>query len=161
MTEQPTDRMVAVTIHEPWATLIAIGEKRIETRSWAPKYRGPIAIHAAARIPAYAYLAFGQSPEFARVFEEHGIDTDLEQLPTGCVIATANLVNCRIILRGADRMDMYRAGLTCREEAFGNFEPGRYTWMLDDVRRLKIPIPASGRQSLWPWFLPEEGLEYR
>ncbi len=26
--------MKAITIHQPWATLIALGEKRFETRSW-------------------------------------------------------------------------------------------------------------------------------
>lgn len=41
--------MKALTIWQPWATAIAIGAKRIETRSWETHYRGPIAIHAAAR----------------------------------------------------------------------------------------------------------------
>ena len=36
-----------LTLWEPWATLMAIGAKRIETRSWATRYRGPLAIHAA------------------------------------------------------------------------------------------------------------------
>lgn len=39
--------MNALTLMQPWATLVAIGAKRIETRSWATRYRGPSAIHAA------------------------------------------------------------------------------------------------------------------
>jgi hypothetical protein len=39
--------MKAITILQPWAGLIPAGAKTIETRSWATKYRGPIAIHAA------------------------------------------------------------------------------------------------------------------
>ena len=35
---------------QPWASLIAIGAKQIETRHWPTKYRGPIAIHTAKRI---------------------------------------------------------------------------------------------------------------
>jgi hypothetical protein len=35
--------MKVITIIQPWATLIAINEKRFETRSWATKYRGPLA----------------------------------------------------------------------------------------------------------------------
>jgi hypothetical protein len=38
--------MKAITIIQPWATLIALGEKKFETRSWTTKYRGPLAIHA-------------------------------------------------------------------------------------------------------------------
>lgn len=41
--------MRALTLWQPWASLIALGAKTIETRSWSTKYRGPIAIHAAAR----------------------------------------------------------------------------------------------------------------
>lgn len=40
--------MKAITIWQPWASLIACGVKQYETRSWPTKYRGPIAIHAAA-----------------------------------------------------------------------------------------------------------------
>lgn len=42
--------MKAITLTQPWATLVAIGAKRIETRSWATRYRGPLAIHAAKGI---------------------------------------------------------------------------------------------------------------
>ena len=35
-----------LTIAQPWATLVAIGAKQIETRSWQTNYRGDIAIHA-------------------------------------------------------------------------------------------------------------------
>ncbi|TWH47470.1 ASCH domain-containing protein [Sporomusa sp. KB1] len=37
--------MKAITILQPWASLLACGAKQIETRSWPAKYRGPIAIH--------------------------------------------------------------------------------------------------------------------
>ncbi len=43
--------MKAITLHQPWATLVAVGAKRIETRSWATSYRGPLAIHAARTTP--------------------------------------------------------------------------------------------------------------
>ncbi len=43
--------MKAITIWQPWASLIACGAKKYETRSWATNYRGPIAIHAARLNP--------------------------------------------------------------------------------------------------------------
>lgn len=39
--------MKAITLHQPWATLVSLGVKTIETRSWTTRYRGPLAIHAA------------------------------------------------------------------------------------------------------------------
>lgn len=41
----------ALTLWEPFASLVAYGVKRIETRSWPTSYRGPLAIHAAQREP--------------------------------------------------------------------------------------------------------------
>jgi len=38
--------MKALTISQPFASLIASGEKWIENRRWETKYRGPLAIHA-------------------------------------------------------------------------------------------------------------------
>lgn len=38
--------MRAITILQPWATAIAVGAKRIETRGRQIHYRGPMAIHA-------------------------------------------------------------------------------------------------------------------
>lgn len=43
--------MKAITLWQPWASLIAIGAKKYETRSWKTNYRGPIAIHAAKKDP--------------------------------------------------------------------------------------------------------------
>lgn len=42
--------MKVITIWQPWASLIVLGHKKIETRGWATKYRGPLLIHAAANI---------------------------------------------------------------------------------------------------------------
>lgn len=38
--------MKALTISQPFASLIASGEKWIENRIWYTSYRGPLAIHA-------------------------------------------------------------------------------------------------------------------
>lgn len=40
--------MKVLTLHQPWASLVALGVKTIETRSWSTSYRGPLAIHAGA-----------------------------------------------------------------------------------------------------------------
>jgi hypothetical protein len=39
---------------QPWATLVALGATQYETRGWRPRYRGPIAIHAAKGFPLVA-----------------------------------------------------------------------------------------------------------
>lgn len=41
--------MKAIVLRQPYASLVALGLKRYETRTWATRYRGPLAICAAAR----------------------------------------------------------------------------------------------------------------
>lgn len=41
--------MKALTVKQPWASLIMSGEKDVENRSWATRHRGLIAIHSSAR----------------------------------------------------------------------------------------------------------------
>lgn len=48
--------MKALTLHQPWASLVALGVKRIETRSWSTSYRGALAIHAGLKRPGMMYL---------------------------------------------------------------------------------------------------------
>lgn len=67
--------MKALTLHQPWATLVAEGSKTIETRSWSTKYRGPLAIHAGKstewdgfKIGAWTtHVAFADPPEIRRL----------------------------------------------------------------------------------------------
>lgn len=64
--------MKALSIKQPWANLIAAGEKTIETRTWATDYRGPILIVSS------------KSPKIE---------------PAGFALAVADLVDCRRMTR--------------------------------------------------------------
>lgn len=48
--------MPVLTLWQPWASLIALGAKTIETRGWSTSHRGRIAIHAAGRRPPLMHL---------------------------------------------------------------------------------------------------------
>jgi hypothetical protein len=84
--------MKALTLTQPWASLVAIGAKRIETRSWSTKYRGPIAIHAAKDMPRSARLFAYRDPA-GQVLNEGGIllGGDCKELPRGAIVAVARL----------------------------------------------------------------------
>lgn len=163
--------MKALTILQPWASLIACGAKEIETRIWATKYRGPIAIHAAKK-------HFDTAPFFDRELQPFATAIGLpdiysfNQLPLGCVIAIADLVDCMSIVYhpgtnvdiakhigiGAESITTYKRDPdfgkyivpTKNEIAFGDWTPGRYAWILENVRPIE-PLPARGFQRLWEW----------
>ena len=60
--------MKSLSIKQPWASMIASGEKTIETRKWKTAYRGRL------------LLCSAKEPDIA---------------PAGCAVAVATLVDCR------------------------------------------------------------------
>lgn len=136
-----TKTIPALTIWQPWTWLIAEELKEFETRGWATKYRGPLAIHAAARkvrpsdLTSHLIDALVSRDQFSR------------DLPLSAVVCVVDLVDC---IPAADIMDK----LSDREKAVGLYAPGRYAWKLANVRKFPA-IPAKGAQGLWRWTVPD------
>lgn len=154
--------MKAITIWQPWASLLACGAKKYETRSWATKYRGPIAIHAARKDPCK--LPIEEALEKATWEEINaGRCPRWCDMPWGRIIATAELVNVWRIIRnpGQDFAEgAHKIGAEDQqgnyiipsemELAFGDWTPGRYAWEFSDMKMIS-PVPVSGKQGLWNW----------
>jgi hypothetical protein len=134
--------MKALTLTQPWATLVAIGAKKIETRSWLISYRGPLAIHAAKGFPKYAREIFF-NPVFQGVLIPAGY-RKLADLPLGEVVATCELTDVAKIVPGVDLP-------LGNEWNFGDYSYGRFMWTLEDVFALIRPVPAKGALRLWEW----------
>ena len=150
--------MKALSIMQPWATLIAQGAKRIETRGWATSYRGPLAIHASKGLPGWVVDIVRSEPQFANalgnLLDPRG--KVLGDLPRGCIIAICQLVSVKFIGANADGWSwtgpdghQFSYQLTDRERALGDYTPGRYAWLLADMRPLDAPVPARGALGLW------------
>ena len=149
----------AITLWQPWASLIAWGAKTIETRSWATPYRGPLAVHAAQRPPGPAPgSAFGMGDEAMTAYDEvaraHGV-VDMCALPRGAVVAIARLVDCRCTFAPGDPPPEWLDEISRADRLFGNLGPDRYGWILEAITPLPEPIPAIGHQGLWTWRVPE------
>ena len=147
--------MKALTLTQPWATLVAIGAKKIETRSWRTSYRGPLAIHAAKGFPKWAKDTCRDNPFHSALYAA-GLARErwTEGIPIGCVIATCNLLDCLpMVATGclSGVFDDYPELDTPQERAFGDYSEGRYAWILEDVKPLPEPVPAKGALSLWEW----------
>ena len=83
--------MKALTIIQPWATLLAAGKKRIETRSWKTNYRGEILIHAGGMKYNYFLDVCQSRKELIPYFRDAGIgsDADLQALPFKAIVGKA------------------------------------------------------------------------
>lgn len=144
----------ALSLIQPFASLIAASEKRIETRSWATTYRGPLAIHASKGFPQ-EYQELLRVEPFRSVLFRDGYGWGMqapwvrhdESLPRGAIVAVADLVDCNRTERYL-RSDIWR-NLPPHEKEFGDYTEGRYGLLLANVRRLAEPVPCRGALSLW------------
>lgn len=130
--------MKAITLHQPWASLIFTGWKKFETRSWPTFYRGPLAIHAAKR---HCPDIRCDEPLGDLLIDEFGGHWAMD-LPRGAVIGTVDLVQC---------LNVEAFDADAPEQLCGDWSPGRYAWKLENPHKFAVPIPASGAQGFWDW----------
>lgn len=122
--------MKAITLIQPWATLMARNLKRYETRSWNTRFRGEVVIHSSSRFPQWAR-------QFAR---EIGLDPDT--LPLGALVARGNLID-------VVRTESVRDYITAKERLYGDYRDGRFAFKMDNTVELPRPIPCKGALGLW------------
>jgi len=138
--------MKALTVWQPWATLIAEGHKKIETRSWNTNIRGAVAIHSAKKpIKEVRKL---MNPNSIMTINNLLYPFLLERLPTGCILALGNLVDCKLI------DEEFIETLSAEELLLGDYTLGRYAWMFENVKSFQSPIQARGGQGFWDWMTP-------
>lgn len=139
------NKIKALTIHQPWAWLIASGHKRFETRGWQTRYRGPLVIHAAKRPVKFTEWNDHVS---AIVLARSGLAAlrnDGGLFAYGAAIAIAELTD--VIPVG----DLLAEFEHTKEYQFGDYSPGRYAWKFGNVRPLAEPLGYRGQQGLWNW----------
>lgn len=132
--------MKALTIQQPWASLVIAGAKTYETRSWSTKHRSELLIHAGARFPEPAQLLCKREPFFSCLGGRSFAD-----LPLGHIIGSVEIVDC---VRVEDLTN-----IDPREEAFGDYRPGRWAWLLRNPSPLKH-FHARGMPGLFEVTLP-------
>lgn len=127
--------MKAITISQPFASLIANGEKWIENRTWATQFRGLIAIHA------------GSGSQYL-------LKSELKKYTLGCVVAVGRLSACctkgsidnSAITNG--RLVIPGTKVSWKMAAEHRHCEGPYCWVLENVKPIE-PVEVPGAQRLW------------
>jgi hypothetical protein len=135
--------MKALTICQPYAELIARGEKRVENRTWPTSFRGLMYIHA------------GKSREWLDDPGEYETAADrprnygipVSRMAFGCIVAIAKLVDCVHIER-LDREHPKHVRDIYPWLADHEHTNGPWCWILDEVTPIG-PWPWKGAQGLW------------
>lgn len=133
--------MKALTLHQPWAALVAVGVKTVETRGWATSYRGPLLIHA-GKVKADPRDPVWQHGGLTDPTRPGLLSAGYTPMAFGAYVALCNLV-------AVVPVEQIGAALREQNEPFGNFAAGRFAWVLEDVAKIDPPDPARGFQGLW------------
>lgn len=130
--------MKALPLWQPWATLVALAAKRVETRAYPPQLKD---LYYGQRIAIHATLTKDElwlcETEPFRQFTP-----DAKALPLGAIVATCVLDRAsQITVESAEQLRETNPA----EFAFGNYAAGRWAWVLRDVEQLEIPVPFKGK----------------
>ena len=136
--------MKALTLWQPWASLMAIREKGFETRSWSTEYRGDMAIHAAKKPLSKIQIPDTTFVLMQSLLDQNGLD--IFDLPYGCVVA----VGCLIEIFPTEE-HWHRLNIRMKDLELGDWSEGRFAWDFAEVKALDPPIPARGSQGIWEW----------
>ena len=136
----------AISLWQPWASLIFTGRKRHETRDWRlPRSydRGcKVILHAAKTRSGYR----DTHDALDRICrEEFGVSYDAA-LPLGCALGFVWLDGC-LATNGRE------TAATDDDFECGNFMPGRFAWRITKFEAFATPVQMRGRQGFW--FVPE------
>lgn len=162
--------MKAISLWQPWASLIAAGVKPFETRHWPPPASvigAPIAIHAAKRPPVedeiHELLALVESGAAGANVAPRALQILYDGLSggltLGAILCTARLqaAYCCGQMISSDQVTITAARtrsdrpVVIQADPFGDYSKGRWAWHLTDVSPLPRPVRATGRQGLFTW----------
>jgi len=122
------DIVKVLSIREPYASLIKMKIKTIETRSFKTNYRGELYIHAS--------------------LSKSNVDDELSKLVMpmyGKIICKCKLVDCVLMTENYVKEIKEK---TPMEYKCGLYEAGRYAWILESVEEIDA-IKAKGKLGIW------------
>lgn len=145
------DPLRVLSLHNPWACLMACGSKTIETRGWGTKYRGDVAIHASKNFDRDEKELCMKSP-FCDELHKGNWHTLRQVRDTGGhVLCIVELYDCVEMTHAMCEEMRLKSGSAAFDFLFGAWEPGRYAWKTRNVRRLDKPKELRGLQGLYTW----------
>lgn len=132
--------MKALSLKQPWAGLIAVGLKTIETRTWQTNYRGDVLILASQTVDKEASRHFEK--EYSK---EENWGHLAEYFKPGLAVCITEIYDCRPMTE----LD--------EEEACCSKYPGAWSFLLRNTRLIK-PFPAKGALNIFETTITKEQL---
>ncbi|GAA0143101.1 transcription cofactor [Lithospermum erythrorhizon] len=135
-------RNPCLTMHQPWASLLVYGIKRIEGRSWPAPLTGRLWIHAAGKVPDPSTIK-AMEDFYREIYALDGI-TDLkfpEHYPTSRLLGCVEVVGC---LTREELANWEEVPEGVRQEALTD-----YCWLCEQPQKLIVPFEMRGYQGVY------------
>lgn len=134
--------MKAITVKQPWASLIVSGLKDIENRKWKTTFRGRVLIHASNskdldNLPLDTIFTTPQINALKQHYSENVLCSFI--YPHGEIIGSVEIVDCVV-----NHTSVWA-------EKSSNEDKPIYNWVLANPIKFKNPIPAKGKLSFWEY----------
>ena len=153
--------MKALTIKQPWSTLIVDGIKDIENRTWKTNYRGRILIHASEKEDLYWFDKCNESQYKNIQNYISSVYTKDEYRSTfGSIIGSVEITDCVI---NHPSIWAEKTHYEQTNESNPDLEDTTiiYNWVLANPVKFDKPIPMKGKLRLWNVDLEDDiELEY-
>jgi len=122
--------MKALTVRNPWASLIVNGYKKYEFRSWKTNYRGKILIHSSANL----------EKNMLSRFSEYNLD-----YVNGAIIGECEITDCILV-----DAEFNKKLIEINPIVYGRSNHTEtYAWKLENIKKYDKPICAKGKLGLW------------
>ncbi len=119
--------MKAITLKEPWASLVVQGFKEYEFRTWKTNYRGKILVHA------------GKSRDDISRFSDYNLD-----LSSGEIIGEVYITDCILVDKALDKKLRELDSIV-----YGRDHVGLYAFKLENAKKYEKKIKCKGKLGLW------------
>lgn len=135
-------RNPCLTMHQPWASLLIHGIKRIEGRSWPAPLTGRLWIHAASKVPEPDTINAMEN-FYREIYAMDGISGIKfpEHYPISRLLGCVEIVGC---LKNEELVSWEKVPQSVRLEGLTDF-----CWLCESPQKLMIPFEMRGYQGVY------------
>lgn len=130
-----SDQGMCLSMHQPWASLLVAGIKRVEGRSWYSAHRGRLWIAAAAKRPSPQEISELEASYRVLLHKDVHFPKDY---PTGCLLGCVEVADCL-------PLDQFKEQYPSLDQESAS----PFIFICTNPLELIIKFPIKGQHKIW------------
>ncbi|KAM9311797.1 activating signal cointegrator 1 [Gastrophryne carolinensis] len=133
--QEISDQGMCLSMHQPWASLLVAGIKRVEGRTWYSAHRGRLWIAAAAKRPSPQEISELEASYRVLLHKDIHFPKDY---PTGCLLGCVEVADCLSLEQFQEQYP------SLSQESASPF-----VFVCTNPQELLIKFPIKGQHKIW------------